>query len=53
VVAASLPPKATMVYGEAGHVNNKGTMTQTIAYGQPVAPGMATTAVMFGVRHTF
>ena len=45
--------KATMVYGEAGHVNNKGTMTQTIAYGQPVAPGMATTAVMFGVRHSF
>jgi predicted porin len=45
--------KTTMVYGELGHVNNKGTMTQTIAYGQPVAPGMATTAVMFGVRHTF
>jgi hypothetical protein len=28
-------------------------MTQTIAYGQPVAPGMATTAVMFGLRHLF
>ena len=45
--------KRTMVYGEVGHVNNKGTMTQTIAYGQPVAPGMATTAAMVGVRHNF
>ncbi|SAK50961.1 porin [Caballeronia arationis] len=45
--------KATLVYGQVGHVNNKGTMTQTIAYGQPVAPGMATTAVMFGLRHLF
>ncbi|MFM0519898.1 MULTISPECIES: porin [Caballeronia] len=45
--------KATMVYGEVGHVNNRGTMTQTIAYGQPVAPGMATTAVMVGLRQKF
>lgn len=45
--------KATLVYGQVGHVNNKGTMTQTIAYGQPVAPGMATTALMLGLRHTF
>ncbi|CAE6753727.1 Outer membrane porin protein 32 [Paraburkholderia domus] len=45
--------KATLVYGQVGYVNNKGTMTQTIAYGQPVAPGMATTAVMLGLRHAF
>jgi predicted porin len=45
--------KATLVYGQLGYVNNKGTMTQTIAYGQPVAPGVATTAVMLGLRHTF
>jgi predicted porin len=45
--------KSTMIYGEAGHVNNKGNMTQTIAYGQPVAPGMATTAFMMGLRHAF
>lgn len=44
---------ATLVYGQVGYVNNKGTMTQTIAYGQPVAPGMATTAVMLGLRHAF
>ena len=45
--------KRTMVYAQVGHVNNKGTMNQTIAYGQPVAPGMATTAAMMGVRHNF
>ncbi|HZZ09617.1 MAG TPA: porin [Paraburkholderia sp.] len=45
--------KATLVYGQVGHVNNQGSMTQTIAYGQPVAPGTATTAVMLGLRHTF
>ncbi|WP_321877193.1 porin [Paraburkholderia bannensis] len=45
--------KATLVYGQVGHVNNRGTMTQPITYGQPVAPGMATTAVMLGLRHFF
>ncbi|MQR00474.1 porin [Glaciimonas soli] len=45
--------KRTLLYLEAGHVNNKGDMTQMIAYGQPAAPGMATTAVMAGVRHYF
>jgi predicted porin len=45
--------KVTLVYGQIAHVNNKGTMTQTIFVGQPVAPGVATTAVMLGLRHTF
>jgi len=45
--------KATLVYGQVGYVNNRGAMTQTIAYGQPVAPGMGTTAVMMGLRHYF
>jgi acyl dehydratase len=36
-----------------GYVNNRGTMTQTVTYGQPVAPGMGTTAVMMGLRHYF
>ncbi|PYE14128.1 putative porin [Paraburkholderia silvatlantica] len=45
--------KGTLVYGQVGHVNNRGTMTQPITYGQPVAPGMGTTAVMLGIRHFF
>ncbi|WP_321962204.1 porin [Paraburkholderia sp. J7] len=45
--------KATLVYGQVGHVNNRGTMTQPLTYGQPVAPGLATTAVMLGIRHVF
>ncbi len=45
--------KTTMVYGQYGYVNNKGTMTTTITYGQPVAPATATTAVMLGMRHSF
>lgn len=45
--------KATHVYGQVGHVNNRGTMTQPITYGQPVAPGVGTTAVMLGIRHFF
>jgi hypothetical protein len=28
-------------------------MNQTIVYGQPVAPGVSTTAVMLGLRHNF
>ncbi|PRY08533.1 putative porin [Paraburkholderia sp. BL6669N2] len=43
----------TMVYGQVGHVVNKGTMNQTIVYGQPVAPGLTTTAAMIGLRHSF
>ncbi|MGS0741640.1 porin [Glaciimonas sp. GG7] len=45
--------KRTTLYAQAGKVSNKGTMTQAIGYGQPVAPGMDTTAVMTGIRHTF
>lgn len=45
--------KATAVYAQVGWVNNHGDMTQTITYGQPVAPGMGTTAVMMGMRHNF
>lgn len=45
--------KATVVYTQVGWVNNHGNMTQAIAYGQPVAPGMGTVAVALGVRHSF
>jgi predicted porin len=45
--------KATTLYAQVGHVNNKGDMTQTIAYGVPVAPGKSTTAVNVGIRHLF
>ncbi|SAL42774.1 porin [Caballeronia humi] len=45
--------KRTMTYAQVGHVINKGTMNQTIVYGQPVAPGASTTAAMIGLRHSF
>ena len=45
--------KATLVYAQVGYVNNKGNATTTITYGAPVAPGMATTAVNIGLRHSF
>ncbi|MCI0152243.1 porin [Paraburkholderia sediminicola] len=45
--------KATLVYAQVGYVNNKGDATTTITYGSPVAPGMGTTAVNIGVRHSF
>jgi predicted porin len=45
--------KRTSVYAQVGHVNNTGTMNQTIVYGQPVAPGVGTTAAMIGLRHNF
>ncbi|MFM0165781.1 porin [Paraburkholderia sediminicola] len=45
--------KATTLYAQVGHVNNKGDMTMSIEYGAPVAPGMGTTAVDFGIRHKF
>jgi predicted porin len=45
--------KRTLAYAQVGHVDNHGTMNQTIVYGQPVAPGESTTAAMIGVRHNF
>ncbi|MDN7606697.1 porin [Burkholderia multivorans] len=45
--------KRTMIYAQVGYVANRGTMNQTVTYGQPVAPGVSTTAAMFGMRHTF
>jgi predicted porin len=45
--------KATLLYAQVGHVNNRGDMTTSIDYGAPVAPGMGTTAVNFGLRHKF
>ena len=45
--------KATTVYAQVGYVDNKGTMNQSIEYGQPVAPGVPTTAAMIGVRARF
>ena len=45
--------KRTTLYAQVGHVNNKGTMNQTIEFAAPVAPGLSTTATMLGVRHTF
>lgn len=45
--------QATTLYAEVGHVNNRGDMTQALTYGEPVAPGMSTTAVDFGIRHRF
>jgi predicted porin len=45
--------KSTLGYVQLGYVNNNGTLNQTIVYGQPVAPGVSTTAAMIGIRHTF
>ncbi len=45
--------KSTLLYAEVGHVNNRGTMGQMLVYGQPVAPGVGTTAAMLGIRHNF
>ena len=45
--------KATLLYTQVGYVNNRGNMTTAISYGAPVAPGMGTTAVNVGIRHTF
>jgi predicted porin len=45
--------KSTLLYAELGHVNNRGDMSQMIAYGELVAPGSATTAVDLGIRHQF
>ena len=45
--------KRTLVSAQVGYVANHGTMNQTIMYGQPVAPGVSTTAAMIGLRHNF
>ncbi|QBR01764.1 porin [Paraburkholderia pallida] len=45
--------KRTLLYAQVGYVANHGTMNQTITYGEPVAPGVSTTAAMLGIRHTF
>jgi predicted porin len=45
--------KRTTAYAQVGYVDNKGAMNQTISYGQPVAPGVSTTAAMIGLRHNF
>jgi predicted porin len=45
--------KVTLLYAQAAHVRNKGTMNQGILFGQPVAPGVSTTAAMIGLRHNF
>jgi predicted porin len=45
--------KSTTLYAQVGFVDNKGTMNQSIEYGQPVAPGVNTTAAMVGIRKRF
>lgn len=45
--------KATMLYADVAHVRNRGAMNQGFVYAQPVAAGIATTAGMVGIRHTF
>jgi predicted porin len=45
--------KTSTLYAQVGYVDNKGTMNQSIEYGQPVAPGVATTAAMIGIRKRF
>lgn len=45
--------KRTLLYGQVGYVDNKGTMNQGIVFGAPVAPGMSTTAAMIGMRQNF
>lgn len=45
--------KSTLLYAQVGYVDNKGVMNQSIEYGQPVAPGVTTTAAMLGIRMRF
>ena len=45
--------KSTMAYAQVGYVNNRGDMSQTIAYAAPVPEGRSTTAAMIGIRHAF
>lgn len=45
--------KRTLLYGQVGHVQNKGSMNQEIAFAMPVAPGKNTTQTNLGMRHSF
>lgn len=45
--------KTTLLYTNVGYVDNRGAMNQALVYGQPVAPGVGTTAWMVGMRHRF
>jgi predicted porin len=45
--------KTTTLYAQGGYVSNRGTMNQTLVYGQPVAVGKNTAAAMVGIRHAF
>lgn len=45
--------KRTVLYADVGGVNNMGTMRVPVTYGQLVAPGQGTVAVLLGVRHSF
>lgn len=45
--------RSTMAYAQVGYVNNRGDMSQTIAYAAPVPEGRSTTAAMIGIRHAF
>jgi predicted porin len=45
--------KETTLYAQVGYVDNQGKMNQSIEYGQPVAPGLNTTAAMVGIRKRF
>ncbi|MFX1764165.1 porin [Paraburkholderia sp. A1RI-2L] len=45
--------KRTVLYADVGGVNNMGTMRVPVTYGQLVAPGQGTVAVLLGIRHTF
>ncbi|WP_321922345.1 porin [Paraburkholderia guartelaensis] len=45
--------RTTIAYVQVGHVNNRGKMSQTIAYAAPVPEGTSSTAAMIGIRHTF
>jgi predicted porin len=45
--------KATTLYAQVGYVDNRGKMNQSVEYGQPVAPGIDTTAAMVGIRKRF
>ncbi|CAD6507896.1 porin [Paraburkholderia sabiae] len=45
--------KTTALYAQGGYVANRGTMNQTLVYGQPVAVGKNTAAGMVGIRHAF
>ncbi|CAB3774198.1 porin [Burkholderia sp. MSh2] len=45
--------RGTIAYVQGAYVLNRGAMSQIISYGQPVAPGVSTTAAMIGIRHLF